>query len=69
MKTKTFKPIAIGTDESEETRFKSNLRLKKRLINEPDLAQQSTWKTMTDNHVIYLMKLQNELVESVKAIV
>ena len=34
MKTKTFKPIAIGTDESEETRFKSNLRLKKRLINE-----------------------------------
>lgn len=34
METKTFQPIAIGKNESEETRFKSNLRLKKRLINE-----------------------------------
>lgn len=34
MKTKTFQPIAIGKNESEEKRFKSQIRTKRRMIDE-----------------------------------
>ena len=34
MKTKNFKKIAIGVDESSQTKFRSDLRLKRRYINE-----------------------------------
>ena len=34
METKTFQPIAIGKNESEEKRFKSQIRTKRRMIDE-----------------------------------
>ena len=34
MKTKEFQPIAIGKNEAEEKRFKSQIRTKRRMMDE-----------------------------------